>query len=452
MRNKLVIPILALALIVACGWGYSQYQAKRQWEINAENQYQRAFEELATRTGNMETAMSKALVAGSFPQSVQLLTNIWRESNSCQNDLGQLPLTSMELARMKKLFALTSSFCLNTAQNKLLKGTTINDKEWDTLKGLRDQTKIMARHLTNLRREFYNNRASWLQVDRLGTIGAAGMADNFNNNKVTKSFLMLEDGLRRVTNMQVEGSNLDFVPKPTGLTGKNISAQDAVAIARKFVTPELKKVTVKNERLIKGDYPSYMVSVTDPRQPDNDRRLSISMKGGHIMWMLGNRTVKNSKLNIDQVKIKAADFLTKKGYPGMEAVAVEKVANISTVTCAPKRNGVIRYPELTKVQVANDNGEILGIDAVPYLTFNDPNETKVPKTRYSENQIRQLLNSHFEPEKIEMAQVLDEQYNKVLCYQVNGTEGANKYQLFYNADTGKEEKIRKVDRLGNEIL
>ena len=126
VRNKLVIPILTLALIVACGWGYSQYQTRRQYEINAENQYQRAFAELTNHVGNMETAMSKALVAGSFPQSIGLLTGAWREANSCQTDLGQLPVTSLDLSRCKMLFAETSAFCFNSAQNKLLKGTTVD--------------------------------------------------------------------------------------------------------------------------------------------------------------------------------------------------------------------------------------------------------------------------------------------------------------------------------------
>ncbi|MGE5582718.1 MAG: germination protein YpeB [Bacillota bacterium] len=452
MKNKLIIPILALALIGACGWGYSQYQARRQWEINTENQYQRAFEELTTHVGNMETAMSKALVAGSFTQSVRLLTSIWREANSSQADLGQLPLTSVDLSRTKMLLAKTSAFCFNTAQNKLLKGSPVDSKEWTTLKGFRDQTQLVSKHLNNLRQQFYNNRLRWLQVDRMGTLGAAGMASKLNTNKVTKSFIMLEDGLRRAPDIQFQGNNLDFTPKPTGLTGQNTSSRDATAIASKFLGPQAKGTTIKYERIIKGVFPSYMVLVSDPRRPDRERRLSISVKGGHVVWMLGNRSVTASKLGPDQTKAKALAFLSQAGYSGMEVIAQERFANISTVTCAPNRNGVLRYPELVKVQVAQDNGEILGMDATSYLTFNNPDEAQTPKARYSEAQIRNLLNPHFKPEKIRQAQVLDEMFNKVLCYEVSGTEGANRYLLYYNANTGKEEKIRRVDKNGNEIL
>jgi spore germination protein len=451
MRNKLVIPILTLALIAVCGWGYSQYQTRKQYEINAENQYQRAFEDLTNHVGNMETAMSKALVAGSFPQTIRLLTGAWREANSCQNELGQLPLTSLDLSRCKALFAETSAFCFNSAQNKLLKGTTVDEREWGTLRSLREQTQIVSKSLDNLRNDYYNNRARWLQVDRLGTIGASGMAANMNTNKVTKSFIMLEDGLKRVPDVQFQGNNLNFVPKPTGLTGRNISARDALGIARRYVAPEMKGSRVKYEGLIKGGLPSYMCSCTDPRRPDNVRHLSISVKGGHVLWMLGNRPVHNSKLSLNDVQEKAIAFLHRNGYDGMEQVAQERFGNICSVTCVPKRKGVLRYPEMVKVQVAQDNGEVLGLDAVPYLTFYNPNESSTIKPRYTEARIRQFLNPHVKLEKIRLAQVLDEMFNKVPCYEVSCLEGMDRFFIYYNANTGQEEKIRRVDRYGNEI-
>ncbi len=451
MHNKLVIPILALALIVACGWGYSQYQTKRQYQINAENQYQRAFEDLTNHVGNMETAMSKALVAGSFPQSIRLLTTAWREANSCQSDLGQLPLTSLDLSRCKMLFAETSAFCFNSAQNKLLKGTTVGEREWNTLRSLRDRTQMVTRQLGNLRSDFYNSRARWLEVDRLGTLGASGMAANMNTNKVTKSFLMLEDGLKRVPDIQFEGNNLNFVPKPTGLTGRDISSRDALNIAKKFVAPEIKNARVKYESLIKGNFPSYMCSWVNPSRPDDVRHLSISVKGGHVLWMLGDRQVRRGTLNPDQVKAKAIAFLQRNGWDGMEQVAQERYGNISSVTCIPKRNGVLRYPEMIKVQVAQDNGEILGMDGVSYYTFYNPNESINIKPRYTESRIRRILNTHIRAEKISLSQVLDEMYNKVPCYEVDCREGNERFLIYYNANTGKEEKIRRIDQYGNEI-
>lgn len=452
MRNKFVIPLLFLTLIAVAGWGYSQYQAKRQWEISTENQYQRAFEELATHINNLETNMSKALVASSFPQTIRLLSDCWREANSCQEDLGQLPLTSIDLSRTKMLLAKAGTFCFKTAQDRLVKGTDMNEKDWQILQGLRNQTRMVSQHLVDLQQKFYSERTRWLEVDRLGTIGATDLANGLNNNKVAKAFLMLEDGLKRVPDIQFEGNNLDFVPKPTGLTGKNISPQEAVDKCRSFLGPEYKNADIKNERVIKGGFPSYMLSVSVPGKPNKDLRCSVSVKGGHVAWFLGNRDVQNPRLNINQCTSKAEQFLERNGYTNMKPISQESFANITTCTFAPEKNGVLRYPEFIKVQVAQDNGDILGCDTIAYLTFNEPNRNQASKPKYSPAQIKQMLNPHFKSESIQLAEVLDEMYNKVLCYQVNGTQGKDRYQIFYNCNNGQEEKIRRVDQYGNEIL
>ncbi|HEX3048346.1 MAG TPA: PepSY1/2 domain-containing protein, partial [Bacillota bacterium] len=144
-------------------------------------------------------------------------------------------------------------------------------------------------------------------------------------------------------------------------------------------------------------------------------------------------------------------FLQQIGYPKMEGVGREEFANVAILSMVPNRNGVLHYPELVKCQVAQDNGEILGVDSVSYLTFNDPNAPQPISPRYTGTQIRQKLNPHLKVGRVQQAQVLDEMYNKVLTYEVDGTQGADRFFIYYNAATGKEEKIRRIDRNGNEL-
>lgn len=449
MKNKLIIPILFLALICTGGWGYSQYQAKRQWEISAENQYQRAFEELTGHVNNLETQLTKSLVAASVPQIIQLMTDSWREANACQEDIGQLPLTSLDLSRTKNLLASVGTFCLNTAQNQLTEGKGQSNAQWETVKKFRDQCRTVTQNLQNMREQFYNERAQWLEVDRLGTLSAVAPA--LNENKVTKAFLMLEDGLRRVPDIEFEGDNIDFVPKPTGLTGRNLTSQEAVNKCKQFLGPDYDNARLKYERTIKGDFPSYLITAEDPDKRGESCQLSISVKGGHLVWMLTDRDVSKKNLNLDQCEAKAQSYLEQIGYPQMEAVAREEADNIAILSMVPVRNGVLQYPELVKCQVAQDNGEVLGVDAVSYLTFNDPNATLPKAPRLSEAQIRKNCNPRLKIERIQQAQVLDEMYNKVPCYEVEGTQGSDRFLIYYNANTGEEEKIRRIDENGNEL-
>jgi germination protein YpeB len=167
--------------------------------------------------------------------------------------------------------------------------------------------------------------------------------------------------------------------------------------------------------------------------------------------MLTDRDVSKKNLDLKQCEAKAQSYLEEIGYPQMRAVAREEVDNIAIISMIPNRNGVLHYPELIKCQVAQDNGEVLGIDAVSYLTFNDPNAKQAKAPRLSEKQIREKCNPRLKIKRIQQAQVLDEMYNKVRCYEVEGTQGVDRFLIYYNAITGEEEKIRRIDENGNEI-
>jgi spore germination protein len=451
-RPGLIVPVLILGLAVATVWGYSQYMGRRSWEIKAENQYQLAFAALATNANNMEADLSKSLVSSSFVQNIRLLTNIWREANACQENLGQLPLTSLELSNTKNLLAGVGAYCFNTAQKKLIQGNRIDSVEWAKLQQLRNRIRVMVSHLGSMQQNFFNARLRWLEVDRLSSVKMTGAPPNLNSNQVTKSFLMLENGLKRTPDSAYEGNNLDFTPRPTGLTGKEVSSRAAILVVRRFLQSEYPGAQIRYERRIGGDFPSYMFRVTFPRRPAEELRCSVSVKGGHMAWFLGNRRVARSAWGLDRCGVKATAFLSQQGYPDMRVVARESYANIATFTCVPQRHQVLYYPELVKVQVAQDNGNILGCDFVSYLTFHDPRRSVVVKPAYSARQITDRLNSHFKLERIQRAEVLDEMFNKVSCYEVDGRQGADRYWIYYNAANGREEKIRRVDRNGNELI
>jgi germination protein YpeB len=196
-----------------------------------------------------------------------------------------------------------------------------------------------------------------------------------------------------------------------------------------------------------------MISVSERNNPGKDLRCSVSEKGGHVAWVLGNRKVTRANLTMTEAASKAETFCSRNDYPDMKTVSKESYGNIATCTLAPNRNGVICYPEIIKLQVARDNGDILGFDAINYLTFHEPaarTATEV-KPSLSTAKLKQLVNPHLRITRVQLAQVLDEMYNKVTCYEVAGTQGKDRFLIYYNATTGKEEKIRCVDQNGNEI-
>src|SRR5690606_7078741 len=112
-RTRIIIPLLAVALVASLAWGFTQFRARRNWEIRAENQYNRSFSELSIHVGELENKLAEALASNSRPHLVKTFSDIWRQAYLSQEDLGQLPLTSVELSKTKEFLAKVGAFAHN---------------------------------------------------------------------------------------------------------------------------------------------------------------------------------------------------------------------------------------------------------------------------------------------------------------------------------------------------
>ena len=226
-RLRFLVPVLAIALLASVAWGYTQYRARQAWEVRAENQYNRSFSELALHVAGLETQLAKAAVANSPKQQARLFTEAWRQAYHAQEDIGQLPLASVELARTKDFLSKVQSFSFGML-SEVGQGKAMSDEKWKTLQGLHRQARYLSGELFALQERILEGAERWLSVDRVN-MGAmtADLSQRLETNKVTKSFMMMEDGLRRLPEPEIEGTPAGFQPEPKGLTGPRVAMEEA---------------------------------------------------------------------------------------------------------------------------------------------------------------------------------------------------------------------------------
>lgn len=465
-RANLTIPLLAVALVAALAWGFTQYQARRNWEIRAENQYNRSFSELSTHVGELENQLAEVLASNSRVNLIKSFSDIWRQAYLAQEDLGQLPLTAVELKRTKEFLAKVGSFAFNTV-SVLNKETAIpastgngrsrqylSDQDWQTLNTLHRQARYLAEQLVDLQESMLESGEKWLGVDRLSASAlAADVTDRLETNKITKSFMMLEDGFQRLPEPEMEGNLLDFRPVPKGITGAEIYQEQGRDLASSYVNKEEPRYEVTYEGKVDGDYPLYVYQLNkkgDKGRAAESGRLALTAKGGHLAWLLKERPVTENKLSLDEAKEAARQFLASRNYANMQPVAAEEYRNVAVVSLCSTQGGTIIYPEMIKVQVALDDGEIMGVEAMSYLTFHNPRRALAAPS-LDENEIRARLNKHLKIEAIQKAVILNDQYEEVLTYECTGRIGENRYRVYLNAATGEEERIQRIDEQGLEI-
>ena len=155
--------------------------------------------------------------------------------------------------------------------------------------------------------------------------------------------------------------------------------------------------------------------------------------------MQNNRNVDEENISQEEANKIGKEFLEEKGIEGMEATYFTKLSNVVTINYAYKYDDIIAYPDLIKVKVALDNGEILGIETNGYL--NSHTSREFDNVSLSIDEAREKLNSDLEILSEGMAIIPTEWKTELLCYEFKGTADGREFLVYINCQTGEEEDI-----------
>ena len=125
---------------------------------------------------------------------------------------------------------------------------------------------------------------------------------------------------------------------------------------------------------------------------DENITIAITKKGGHIVYFNCNRDVNEEKLSYDDANKKGLEFLNNLGINNMKETYYLNENGIITINYAYNQDDVIMYPDLIKVKVALDDGEILGVETKGYL--NNHTERKISKNVISIDEAKKKLNKN----------------------------------------------------------
>lgn len=104
--SSILFPIVLAFFIGTAIWGFGQHRTKNTVQIKAENQYQRAFHDLAFHMDQLHSQLGSTLVASASSQAMhqKSLLNVWRLTSQAQNEINELPLTNLPLNQTESFF------------------------------------------------------------------------------------------------------------------------------------------------------------------------------------------------------------------------------------------------------------------------------------------------------------------------------------------------------------
>ena len=450
-RHMLTLVVTLVAIIVAIG--LYTYKRERDYHQMTENDYNMAFFELVDYVQNVETYLAKSLISSTPQHGAETLTHVWREANLAQSYLARLPIGSQELANTSKFLNQVSDYSY-TLSRKNIYNEALSQDDLNNLKELHNYSVELENTLNQLSADMNDGRIKWGELTKKGTSVFAKQVSNISQD----SFSSLEENFHEYAGLIYDGAfseHLTSIEK-RGLTGENIEEEQAKQIAIQFVGQDKIKEITSGGLTNNTDMPSYdfYINLNNEKDENNQLIISITQKGGHVVLMNYNREVEAETISEERANEIGINFLNEKGFPNMKEAYYLKQNGILTINYAyhqQTENGdVTMYPDLVKLKIALDNGEILGIETTGYL--NSHYQRNLAQVKISKEQAKQNLNQTLQINSESLAVIPTEFQTEIFCWEFKGTIDDTQFLVYINAETGKEEDILVIKDTSNGIL
>ena len=426
----LVTIIIVLAIVI--------YKKQLDFRNLAENGYNNAFYQLVEYVNQTEVMLAKSTISNSAKHGAETLTNVWKDATLAQSYLARLPIGSQELENTQKFLNQVAEYSYSLA-NKAINGNELTQEELDNLTSLCNYSKDLKNTLNQLEVDLYSGNIKWGELEKKG----GNVLEQEASNLSQSSFGSMEEGLNQYAGLIYDGaySNHMTNPERVGLTGDEIDENNAMNIAKEFIGVDKVKEITSNGKSQNGNIECYSFNVSVGE--DETFAILVSVKGGHIVSMNSNRDVQSEAISPEDAVKKGEEFLESREFKNMKATYYMKFDGIITVNYAYVQDGITMYPDLVKVKIALDNGEVLGLESTGYL--NSHREKRdLPEIKISTEEARKKVNSKLNVSSSGLAVIPTEWNTEVLCYEFKGTTGDNDFIVYINAENGEEQDILMI--------
>lgn len=448
MKKNYLYGIMILLIIVSMILGYFLYRENKQYTTATHNQYNFALYELIDYVQNVENYLAKSTITSTPQHGAETLSKVWREANLAQAYLAQLPVSSTELASTAKFLNQVSEYSYSLSRKNIY-NEKLSQDDLDNLKQLHDYSRDLKNILDQLSIDMNEGRISWDELTKDTEIAFAKQVDNLS----AATFKNLDENFGEYAGLIYDGAFSEHMESSDkkGLTGEEIDEEKAKQIAKNFIG-ENRISEINSSGLIEnGDIQvfDFNAKIKDGDN-NNPLTISISKKGGHIVNMNYNRKVDIESISQEEANKIGKEFLKSRGIENMKETYYLKEDGIVTINYAYEQNGVIVYPDLIKIKIALDNGEVLGMETSGYL--NNHTVRDISKVKISKEEAKSNLNKNLKITSEGLAIIPTEWKTEILCYEFKGKINDTDFLVYINAQTGREENILVIIDTPNGIL
>ena len=426
----------AAAFAVSVGFGVQGYARAEDYRRQLDNGYRQAFTELTTAAGELDAALEKVTYATTPSLFASLCAQAYAKALAAQTALGELPYGNVELEQTAAFFAKAGDYAMAMARGAGAEGVC-TDENRETLRGLAAAAGELSATLQALQLQLDGGA---LHPEDVAAVEARLAAAAEDGGQITggSAFQTVEADFPQVPTLIYDGPFSEHLSgrTPQMLEGlPQVTEEEARRAAAAFAGLRAEVFTRTSDGA--GNLPAWGFSAL---ADGGELYVEITKQGGQVLQMLSSRPVGEAALSRKEGVEQAAAFLEEHGYRDMAPSYFLEGDGILTVHFAPVLDGVYCYPDLVKVGVALDNGDVVSFEAHGYLMNHGAREPAAPAV--SADEAAERVDSSLTVLSRQLALIPTGGEYEVLCHEFKCQNADGGHVLVYvNAATGQQERI-----------
>ena len=432
----LAVSFTAAAFAVSVGFGVQGYVRAEDYRRQLDNGYRQAFTELTAAAGELDAALEKVTYATTPALFATLCAQAYATAQAAQSALGELPYGNVELEQTAAFFAKAGDYAMAMARGAGAEGVC-TDENRETLRGLAAAAGELSATLQALQLQLDGGA---LHPEDVAAVEARLAAAAEDGGQITagSAFQTVEADFPQVPTLIYDGPFSEHLSSrtPQMLEGlPQVTEEEARRAAAAFAGLRAEVFTRTSDGA--GNLPAWGFSAL---VDGGELYVEITKQGGQVLQMLSSRPVGEAALSRKEGVEQAAAFLEEHGYRDMAPSYFLEGDGILTVHFAPVLDGVYCYPDLVKVGVALDNGDVVSFEAHGYLMKHGAREPAAPAV--SADEAAERVDSSLTILSRQLALIPTGGEYEVLCHEFKCQNADGGHVLVYvNAATGQQERI-----------
>lgn len=406
-----------------------------------ENTYQKSLYDMTDNLNDIEMKLSKLMVSNSRTKRTELASDIWMQSSTAESNLGQLPLEHGSINKTSKFVNQLGDY-VYSLNRKLADGGKYSEEDESRISDLYEMCKSINEDLRGL-------------TDKVGA--DYRITDHINRGKLKrngnkedalgKGFGDMQSNRVDYPEMIYDGPFSDALDKReyAGIKDKeDISPEQGAAwLKEKFEKDGNAEYTGQSENRLR----TYQYNMKTGG--GEERYVQLSVKGGLPVLINGTRGVAEVKLDEEAAIKKAEEWGAKLLDDTLRSVWISVTTeNIAYINLAPEVNDIIYYPDLVKVKIALDDGELLGWEAKAYLQ--NHTEREISAAKITQEEAVSKAGGLLTVTGVRQALIPKDWGTEVLAWELNCERNEDNYIIYINGESGEEENILKVIDTGDQ--